>query len=51
MHKIDFYKINAMKFKQMRGFNNNKIDTVFNLATKPINYSLKNPIDCYDSQK
>lgn len=52
LHKIDFYKINAMKFKQMsRFFNNNKkIDTVFNLATKPINYSLKNPIDCYDSQ-
>jgi UDP-glucose 4-epimerase len=51
LNKIKYLKIDATKFHKIKSlFKRNSYDVVFNLATKPINYSLKNPIDGYNAQ-
>ena len=49
--KILFFKFDASnKIKLNSFFKNHKFDVVFNLATKPISYSLRNPSDGFYSQ-
>ena len=50
-NKINFFNLDASKKDKIDFFfKNRNFDIVFNLATKPINYSLKNPIDGYNAQ-
>ena len=50
-NKINFFNIDASnKDKINFFFKSRNFDVVFNLATKPINYSLINPLDGFYSQ-
>lgn len=51
LNKINFFQIDAMRFDKMKSlFRKDNYEVVFNCATKPINYSLKNPFDGYNAQ-